>query len=72
VPCYSGGCAELYLEPAFEGTGFRPAVPLPNARALGETSLAFLCHPTLTDEQVERTCEVLGEVMGVALPRSLR
>ena len=41
-----------------------------NAR--GETNLAFLCHPTLTDEQVARTCEVLGEVMSVALPRDLR
>jgi len=66
VPCYAGSCGEIYREPAFEGTGFRPAKRLPNARALGETSLAFLCHPTLTDEQVARTCEVLGEVMGGA------
>ena len=72
VPCYAGSCGEIYREPAFEGTGFRPAKRLPNARALGETSLAFLCHPTLTGEQVARTCEVLGEVMGVAMPRGSR
>ncbi len=47
VPCYSGSCSEVYLEKAFDGTGFRPKERLPVARELGETSLMFLCHPTL-------------------------
>ncbi|NNF46412.1 MAG: DegT/DnrJ/EryC1/StrS aminotransferase family protein [Desulfofustis sp.] len=63
VPCYSGSCSEVYLEKAFEGTSYRPAARLTNARALGETSLMFLCHPTLTDKQVEQTCESLIAVM---------
>ena len=62
VPCYTGSCSEVYLEKAFDGTGFRPEKRLPNARDLGETSLMFLCHPTLTDEQVAKTCEVLETV----------
>ena len=43
-----------------------PAERLPVAREPGETSLCFLCHPTLTDEQVERTIEVVREVVGRA------
>lgn len=63
VPCQSGICSEIYLEKAFDGTGYRPSVRLKNARELGETSLSFLCHPTLTGEQVTRTCELLEQVM---------
>lgn len=63
VPCYSGSCPEVYLEKAFDGTGFRPDERLPNARELGETSLMFLCHPTLTDDEVAKTCEALDTVM---------
>lgn len=69
VPCYSGSCSEVYLEKAFDGTGWRPEHPLPVARALGETSLMFLVHPTLTDLEVERTCEVLASVMERAVAR---
>lgn len=63
VPCYAGSCSEVYLEKAFEETSHRPSVRLANARELGETSLVFLCHPTLTDDQIARTCETLEEVM---------
>jgi len=63
VPCYSGSCSEVYLEKAFDGTGYRPSVRLANARELGETSLMFLCHPTLTNEHVEHTCKSLIAVM---------
>lgn len=66
VPCYSGSCSEVYLEKAFDGTGFRPTERLPVARELGETSLMFLCHPTLKDEYVEQTSEVLAKVMAKA------
>ncbi|WP_322629726.1 DegT/DnrJ/EryC1/StrS aminotransferase family protein [Halothiobacillus sp.] len=66
VPCMSGSCSEVYLEKAFDGTGWRPDKPLPVAHELGETSLMFLCHPTLTDVEVEKTCRVLGEVMAQA------
>lgn len=69
VPCYSGSCSEVYLEKAFEGTGYRPSARLPNARELGETSLMFLCHPTLTDDQIAKTCESLEAVMGRAAAR---
>ena len=63
VPCYAGICAEVYLEKAFDGTGLRPPARLPAARALGETSLMFLVHPTLTDDEVRMTGQVVRSVM---------
>ena len=62
VPCYSGSCPEIYLEKAFDGTGWRPSSPLPVARELGQTSLMFLVHPTLASEHIDKTCDVLREV----------
>jgi dTDP-4-amino-4,6-dideoxygalactose transaminase len=66
VPCYQGSCSEVYLEKAFEGTPWRPKERLPVARSLGETSMMFLVHPTLTAAEVEKTCAVLAEVLGDA------
>ncbi|MBV6305075.1 DegT/DnrJ/EryC1/StrS aminotransferase family protein [Candidimonas humi] len=66
VPCYSGSCSEVYLEKAFEGTGWRPAQRLPVARELGETSLMFLVHPTLDEAHIEQTCAALEQVMSQA------
>ena len=66
VPCFSGSCSEVYLEKAFDNTNYRPAEPLPVARELGETSLMFLVHPTLTEEEITKTCAVLKEVMVLA------
>jgi dTDP-4-amino-4,6-dideoxygalactose transaminase len=33
------------------------------ARALGDTFMIFLVHPTLTQAEVDRTCEVVRRVM---------
>jgi len=66
VPCFSGSCSEVYLEKAFDGSGLRPEEPLPIARELGETSLMFLVHPTLTEAEMDKTCAVLAEVMAEA------
>ena len=62
VPCYSGSCSEVYLEKAFDNTGFRPKERLLVAKELGETSLMFLVHPTLTKKEIQKTCDVLTEV----------
>lgn len=63
VPCYSGSCSEIYLEKAFDGTGWRPAERLPVARELGESSLMFLVHPTLSAAEIDKTCATLRAVM---------
>ncbi len=66
VPCYSGSCSEVYLEKAFDNTSYRPKKRLTVAKELGETSLMFLVHPTLTEEEIKLTCSVLSEVMHLA------
>lgn len=66
VPCYSGSCSEVYLEKAFDDTTFRPTERLPNAKKLGETSLMFLVHPTLTEEEIAQTRDAIRHVMGIA------
>jgi len=66
VPCYQGSCSEVYLEKAFDNTGWRPQERLPVARELGETSLMFLVHPTLTQAEIEKTCEAIRLVMKAA------
>lgn len=63
VPCFSGSCSEVYLEKAFDGTPWRPAQRLPQAVQLGETSLMFMVHPTLTAAEIDKTCKVLQDVM---------
>jgi len=65
VQCFQGSCSEVYLEKAFP-TEWRPVRRLPVARELGETSLMFLVHPTLTDEYISKTCEVVSLVMNAA------
>ena len=66
VPCYQGSCSEVYLEKAFDNSGWRPQSPLPNAQWLGENSLMFLVHPTLTRQEMAKTCEVLSQVLALA------
>ena len=66
VPAYQGSCSEVYLEKAFDDTGLRPEERLPVARELGETSLMFLTHPTLTPGDVDRTCTAIRQVFSEA------
>jgi dTDP-4-amino-4,6-dideoxygalactose transaminase len=66
VPAFHGSCSEVYLEKAFDGTPFRPAERLPVARELGETSLAFLTHPTLTADDIERSCAAIENIFASA------
>lgn len=62
VPCYQGSCSEVYLEKAFDNTGWRPEARLPNAKELGETSVMFLIHPTLTENELIKTSQIIKKV----------
>lgn len=61
IPCFSGSCSEIYLEGAFQG--IRPAQRLPVAKELGETSLMFLVHPTLSEADMLDACRALDKIM---------
>lgn len=67
VPCFSGSCSEVYLEKAFDNTGWRPRERLPVARELGETSLMFMVHPTLSADDIQASCRALEQVMREAV-----
>ena len=62
VPAYSGTCSEVYREKAFEKIVPEPRKTMPVTRELGETSLMFLVHPTLTDVEIKLTCKALSAV----------
>lgn len=66
VPCYQGSCSEVYLEKAFEGTEAAPIERLEVARVMGETSVMFLVHPTLTSAEIEATCHAIDSVGSLA------
>lgn len=63
VPCFSGSCSEVYLEKAFADLGLGPQERLPATKALGDSSLMFLVHPTLTGPEIDETCQALCKVM---------
>ena len=65
IPCFSGSCSEIYLEKAF-ATDMRPQRCLEIARELGETSLMFLVHPTLTEQNILDTVDAVKRTMSEA------
>lgn len=64
IPCFSGSCSEIYLEKAFDG--LRPQSPLSVARDLGNTSLMFLVHPTLSAADMEDIVNATEKVFACA------
>jgi len=66
IPVFTGICPEIYREAAFYGTDAVPKKPLPVAASLGQSSLAFLVHPTLTDADLRKVCVALEAVLGQA------
>ena len=66
VPCFQGSCSEVYLEKAFDNTSWRPTKRLSNAKLLGETSMMMLVHPTLTKDEMAKSCQILSEVLALA------
>jgi dTDP-4-amino-4,6-dideoxygalactose transaminase len=60
IPCTVGSCSEIYLEPAFP-RAMRPQHRLPMARELGETSLMFQVHPTLSEQHMRCMVKAVEE-----------
>lgn len=71
IPCSSGSCSEIYLEKAFR-LAARPSQRFPVAQELGETSLMFLVHPTLTCSEMLDTSRAIRKVLSVAARPALR
>ena len=65
IPCMQGSCSEMYLEKAFDGTGFRPKESLTNAETLGKTSLMFLVHPDVSGCYTKFHVDAFKQVFGL-------
>lgn len=63
IPCMQGSCSEVYLETAFDNHPSKPKERLPVAKELGETSLMFLVHPTIGEEQMKGGCLALIQTL---------
>jgi dTDP-4-amino-4,6-dideoxygalactose transaminase len=68
IPCFSGSCSEIYLEKAFQDADLAPKERLTVAKELGETSLMFLVHPTLTAEDIQDTVRAIHQILSEASP----
>jgi hypothetical protein len=65
VPCLAGSCSEIYLEKAFPPE-WKPHRSFPITKELGETSLMFLVHPTLSRSDMHEVAKVVTDVMNEA------
>ena len=62
VPCTVGSCSEIYEERAFKNSGWEhPSRPV--AKELGETSLMFLVHPTLSAFSLQYTVDTVKKIL---------
>jgi dTDP-4-amino-4,6-dideoxygalactose transaminase len=66
VPCYSGSCSEIYLEKAFQTIGLVVDNRLPVAKELGETSIMFHVHPTLSEQNMMEFGDTINKVLSSA------
>ena len=66
LQCGSGACPEVYMEDAYKHISKKPHTRLPNAKKLGEESLMLLVHPTLTDEEMDFSCQSVSKVLNQA------
>ncbi|NKX67842.1 DegT/DnrJ/EryC1/StrS aminotransferase family protein (plasmid) [Labrenzia sp. 5N] len=62
LPAFSGSCSEIYKEAMFRDRGLGPDKPLPVARQLGETSLAFLVDTTWEQERIIELAEKVASI----------
>lgn len=66
IPSSVGVCSEIYREKVFVDAGLGPKQPLPVASRLANSSLMFLLHPGLTEQDMRDTCAALAKVMRAA------
>jgi len=71
IPCSTGSCAEIYLEMAFLREQ-RPVRRLRVASELGETSLMFQVHSTLSEQDMHDTAGAVEKVMMAAVREGSR
>ena len=66
-PAFEGSCSEIYLEKSFLNRNLNPINRLPNAKLLGDISLMFLIHPTISEENMNSYAKTISEVLKKAM-----
>ncbi len=61
-PAFQGSCSELYLENCFNNKKNTHQI-LPIAKKLGETSLCFLIHPTISEDIMSEYTNAIRQVI---------
>jgi dTDP-4-amino-4,6-dideoxygalactose transaminase len=67
IPCFQGSCSEIYREKAF--SKFIKFERLPNAKAMAESSIMFLVHPTLKIEEMKKMSKMIKHVFKMAMKK---
>ena len=78
IPCNTGICPEIYREKAFRTSKYKmhgggkdkDGTYLPVAKKLGETSIMFMVHPTLSLESIHYVIQQVRSVMNKACQSS--
>ena len=65
-PAFSGSCSEIYLEKCFKKNSIKKQKRLMNAKSLGESSLMFLVHPTITIDQMKEYALTIKSILDIA------
>lgn len=65
APAFFGSCPQMSSEKAFED--LQPNVKTPVSRQMGEESLMFLVHPTISDETARWYARTIATVIATAL-----
>ena len=63
IACYSGSCSEIYKEKAFDKMFSNQKPSLKVAKELGETSLMFLVHPTIHEDDIYKICDKTEKII---------
>ncbi len=66
IPCGVGACSEIYLEKAFVDAALGPKQRMPVAKQLADSSLMFMLHPGLSEQDMQDTCTAVAKVMRAA------
>ena len=62
-PAFSGSCSEIYLEKAFKKNFHTEYKRLSNAKKLGEVSLMFLVHPTISLSSMAEYAKTIKNIL---------
>lgn len=63
IKCFVGSCPEIYNEKIFKKINHRPKKRLKNAKYVGENSLSFLVHPTLSENNILNQAKKIKKIL---------